>query len=170
TRPIVEHFRRTRVAQWLEALDHRVTVVDQGSDGIERIVRPGSKRADQGNRQIADPATNKREQRQGVIVGPVEVIEQEQCRRWQLVKKLKGGIQPRRAGLRRRSPAGLYVNRTSEAKSSKCLVDDTERQARFGGIAPSDADSELVAPHRRRPLHHGGFPETRFTNDEQAAP
>ena len=48
-------------------------------------------------------------------------------------------------GLRGGSPGGLSVGRTAEAEAAKCLVDDTERQAGFGGIAPSDADLEATA-------------------------
>ena len=96
-------------------------------------------------------------------IGPINEMK------GQLVKKLKGGIQPRRAGLRRRSPAGLYVNRTPEAESSKGLVNDTEGQAGLRRIAPPDADSELLAARRGGPFDHRGLPEPRFRNNKQAS-
>src|SRR5260370_19240543 len=54
-------------------------------------------------------------------------------------------------------------------ESPERLVDDAERQTRFCGVAPSDADSELIAPRCGRPFDHCGLPEARFANDEQAA-
>src|SRR4029077_3701424 len=79
-------------------------------------------------------------------------------------------IQPRRPGLRRSSPSGLCVDRILKAQPSQRLVDDAKRETRFGGIAAANADPEVVAARRGRPLEHGGLAEPRLADDKQAAP
>ena len=142
---IAQHIRRTGVAQRQQLFHGRFTIIGKRTDCIQSALRPGPKGPDQGDRQIADPATEEGKQRQRVVIRPVKVVKEQQGWRRQCFEKLKSRIEARRAGLHGGAPAGPRLAGAPEPKSSQCLVDDSKREARFGGIAPSDADLEATA-------------------------
>jgi len=142
---IAQHLRRAGVAERPQLLQGRFTVIGKRPNRIESALRPWPKGPDQGNREIADPAAEEGKQRERVLIGPVNVIEQQQGRRWQRFEKLKGCIQTRRPCLDCRSPADPGLAGAPEAESTQRLVDDPKGETRFSGIAPSNAGFEVTA-------------------------
>ena len=168
--PGAQHFGGARGAEWPETLDNGVTIVRQRADHVERVARPGPKGSDNSHREAADSAAQERQQRKRIVVRPVEVIEQDQGRRGQVLEKLQSGIQPCGPRLQRRCSAGLRHGRAAESESAERLVDGAKGQGRFSGVGSSDAELELTAAGGGGALEHRGLAEASFTDDEQAAP
>ncbi len=170
TGAIVQHLRGGGCTERHEVLDRCITRGGQRREHIERRRWPRAQSSQQGDRQAADPPAEKGQQRQGVLVRPLEVIEQDQAWRGQAVEELLGGVEARCACLQRRLPDGLRVTRTPEAESAQGLVDDAEGKARLGGVSPPDPDAKGAVRSVVGAFDHGGLAQARLRHDEQASP
>src|SRR5205814_2268772 len=122
TKPTPQDARRLRVS----------SLFGRGTDEPGAQERgPGGRHINTGFRKVANR--------------PVKGVKEQEGWRGQCFEKLKSRIEARRAGLQGGAPAGHRLAGAPEPKSSQCLVDDSKREARFGGIAPSDADLEATA-------------------------